>query len=514
MSPKASQHVSQPAVTRKRSRAWVLLLILAPWLSLACATGRGAAPIDAAAPDLGAVKPAVAVVPAPPAAFEGWEWPEDSRLRSAGLRRDRGSLDGPGQAPEAELAALRAHFAAVDSWLDARTDASLELALDRLAAARGRVIEPPELVRTRAELADERVRQRERLRAYADVGRFPQTPDLGGAATPIFVDAHDTACAVGHLMRVSGNEPAVARIAQLDNFVYVQDATVSPVADWVLTSGLTIEEAAVVQPTYTPPSGDPLTPLTLPGGALEVDGLRIDNFQMRVLRDNITNAGYPGYAEACFLNPEALGCTPRNDLSSRLAPDPSLVELALVNGAISTDDNGGEFGREGYHSLFLNASNAGGFPTVADQPHPGLFPSLRNEIVFDVSAVDPAFALDSVGFSVTGFFWEGAPTVGPDILLSMLVTSGADVLGVVEMGSDPDDFFYLDEEYLAAGGGVDFDPTDRVTVTVAGYLGPDALWNSFSQSFHLVPIPEPSTALSFGLGLVVLGIARRRRRSH
>ena len=65
-----------------------------------------------------------------------------------------------------------------------------------------------------------------------------------------FVDRVGTACAVGHLMRLDGQEELVGRIAANSNHVRIEDVDRGPLIDWIGSSGLTQEECALIQPSY------------------------------------------------------------------------------------------------------------------------------------------------------------------------------------------------------------------------------------------------------------------------
>ncbi len=101
-------------------------------------------------------------------------------------------------------------------------------------------------------LAAERERNMAVLREYQARGLFPVNDVVSGRAVPIFVDRRNTACAVGYLMLRSGASQAVDAIVQANNLVYVTDVSEGPLVKWVLTSGLTQEEAALIQPSYSP----------------------------------------------------------------------------------------------------------------------------------------------------------------------------------------------------------------------------------------------------------------------
>ncbi|MEZ6014288.1 MAG: hypothetical protein R3F49_04190 [Planctomycetota bacterium] len=137
----------------------------------------------------------------------------------------RADFSAPGAAQ------IRAHLADVIAYLEARDVSGLAPA--QLAARRERI----------AHLAD-----------YAAEGAFPIN-DLWPSPTPIFIDAHDRACAVGDLMRRSGARPLAYRIALQQNFAYVPEIEEPGVAEWAAASGLTLDECALIQPTYGPCGG-------------------------------------------------------------------------------------------------------------------------------------------------------------------------------------------------------------------------------------------------------------------
>jgi hypothetical protein len=87
------------------------------------------------------------------------------------------------------------------------------------------------------------------LQAYAVNGRFPQNLTVPGR-TPVFIDEHGTACAVGYLMIASGHRLLAERIKREMNLAYVHDITLPEVAAWAGDHGFTIDELAWIQPTY------------------------------------------------------------------------------------------------------------------------------------------------------------------------------------------------------------------------------------------------------------------------
>jgi hypothetical protein len=209
-----------------------------------------------------------------------------SDLRSACLvRAGVVRYDANSRTTDDLRAQLQRHFNAVIGLLLYSSPQSIELALDRLESSNGEEWSESERLARRQRLLEARWRQILRLAAYRDRGRFPLNEGQSIKPAPIFVDEHDTACAVGHLMRMSGWESAVASIRDENNLVYVPDVASGPIAKWILTSGLTIEEAALVQPSYgfvprTPEIPDDAINAIASKWAGVVGDLRYSNFKL------------------------------------------------------------------------------------------------------------------------------------------------------------------------------------------------------------------------------------------
>jgi hypothetical protein len=102
----------------------------------------------------------------------------------------------------------------------------------------------------------EQLRARERaldaLHDYWTAGVFPQNRDFPDRHVPYFIDADGTACAVGHLMIASGDEALAREIATYENNDFVAEIDHPRVEPWLTRNGLTVEEAAWIQPAYGP----------------------------------------------------------------------------------------------------------------------------------------------------------------------------------------------------------------------------------------------------------------------
>jgi hypothetical protein len=139
----------------------------------------------------------------------------------------------------AEVARIQAHLQAVNRALRATTTEHLTL-------------EQREARATVLDWLDE----------YRSAGVFPHNHVRPGERVPVFVDPHGTPCAVGYLMLRSGEEELVEEIVRTDNLVRVHALRDDlRVARWLGAHGLTLDEAARIQPTY---DGFPWDPGPIP----------------------------------------------------------------------------------------------------------------------------------------------------------------------------------------------------------------------------------------------------------
>ena len=89
------------------------------------------------------------------------------------------------------------------------------------------------------------------LREYRERGRFPHNHTHAGGRVPVFVDEHGTPCAVAYLLQRSGRESLVRKVADADNNVYAWEfAGDARFSEWLDETGLTLAEAARIQPGY------------------------------------------------------------------------------------------------------------------------------------------------------------------------------------------------------------------------------------------------------------------------
>lgn len=89
------------------------------------------------------------------------------------------------------------------------------------------------------------------LERYRRRGRFPLNEHHPGRRLPIFVDAHGTRCAMGHLLDRAGGGAIVDFVAAHHNLARVHDLAALPAfMAWLTANGLTVDEAALIQPAY------------------------------------------------------------------------------------------------------------------------------------------------------------------------------------------------------------------------------------------------------------------------
>lgn len=90
------------------------------------------------------------------------------------------------------------------------------------------------------------------LRTYWQAGVFPRNYDHPEGRKPCFIDRDGRICAVGYLVEQTVGRSVAEHINlahQYDAILAMNDAVVD---GWIARSGLTKEEAAIIQPTYSP----------------------------------------------------------------------------------------------------------------------------------------------------------------------------------------------------------------------------------------------------------------------
>lgn len=94
-----------------------------------------------------------------------------------------------------------------------------------------------------------RLRCLELLDRYRLAKNFPVNYYIN-KRVPVFIDEHDTHCAVGYLLQQTGNEDIALRISSTNNYAWVKDISDKGLLEWQKRSGLSIEELKLIQGAY------------------------------------------------------------------------------------------------------------------------------------------------------------------------------------------------------------------------------------------------------------------------
>jgi len=126
---------------------------------------------------------------------------------------------------------------------DARVQAHLAYA-ERLL--RQRPAADSALARHRAQVLD-------LLHRYWATGVFPRNHKYVAERRPCFIDRDGRLCAVGYLVAETAGRAVAERINAAHQYDLLADMRLPALADWVRASGLTMQECALIQPTYGNP---------------------------------------------------------------------------------------------------------------------------------------------------------------------------------------------------------------------------------------------------------------------
>ena len=100
--------------------------------------------------------------------------------------------------------------------------------------------------KVRAKLAEARERSIAAFHAYRTTSSYPSNTFTDGALN-VWRDLEGRFCAAATILRVTGGLLMSERIAAEDNNIKLADVTDGAMMDWILTSGLTQEELALIQ---------------------------------------------------------------------------------------------------------------------------------------------------------------------------------------------------------------------------------------------------------------------------
>lgn len=395
---------------------------------------------------------------------------------------------------------LQQHFNTVLGLLLVATPRSVEIAVQRLEAADGRNWTDEMRSEVRRRLLFNRHIQMQRLATYRDVSLFPQNE---GEATehpvPIFVDRYDTACAVGHLMRQSGWRDAVAKIQSASNLIYVPDALYSAVSSWTLTSGLTLEEAALIQPGYLFPAPYLVNDYEPGELSLNNNGLKYENFHIEAHSYQNTT-GQPFHTVLDNCGGGLSGCP----LLTPVADNPHLANTGFNAGTgILFGVPGDDFDPFGTHWITIGgAVYSGGYPDLGSDlrsldGHANF--EIRQLIIqFDVSTLSPDMFLDGIAEYSYPTYGGFGPLFG-STQYEMTTVATSPPFGMVHFEDQP--------------AGQPFEPKsdstallsklNHVKVTTTVWLNSGASLDGYAIGLRVVA-PEPHPAILMLAGIVCM----------
>ena len=407
---------------------------------------------------------------------------------------------------------LRDHFAEVLERLEAKNSSSLLTALLRAEATSTKNWSKSDRRAALIYLAHNRQKQIDRVRAYMHRGLFPINEGQSDRAVPIFVDQRKTHCAVGYLMHVDGSDDAVEEVVRANNLMKVMNAKVAGLARWVRSSGLTLEEAAMIQPAYPINLDATFEDLATSTPTIEANGLTLSSATIRGTR-------FAGDLPASFLtNPNAI-----EDL---LEQGQALLDTNNTVGPVGRSNLGVLFGIGAGRQVGANIAE----PTNLDDfLYIGSPDAIFGGIIGDAN-VNGNVGIAEIEYQIQssrGNFSQVAltSTTSPNVLdseedavllLSQIFDGNTDeFLGVLRLFASGGSLDDLNSVEVVLQGS-DFIPvtTDSLRISTLAIAAGPGTFNSFSPPLHSffnefetvsVAIPEPNSgtfALLYGLGVI------------
>jgi hypothetical protein len=99
------------------------------------------------------------------------------------------------------------------------------------------------------------------LHQYIIAGTFPVNEAYPGVRRPCFIDNHGNICAVGYLIEKTAGRAVAEAINREHQYDYVADMHEPVIARWAHDYGFTLEECAIIQPSYGWIPPDPNIPV-------------------------------------------------------------------------------------------------------------------------------------------------------------------------------------------------------------------------------------------------------------
>ena len=88
------------------------------------------------------------------------------------------------------------------------------------------------------------------LHEYAIKGEFPKNYDYPGERAPCFIDKDNNICAVGYLIEQTEGQVVAEAINEKFQYADIYEMNQEQIQTWATKNGLTLQEVAIIQPTY------------------------------------------------------------------------------------------------------------------------------------------------------------------------------------------------------------------------------------------------------------------------
>jgi hypothetical protein len=102
------------------------------------------------------------------------------------------------------------------------------------------------------------------LKDYWTNGVFPSNFDYRDERRPCFIDRNGNICAVGYLVEKTAGMELAQQINEKHQYDYLLEMNEPALEAWAEEHGFTLEECAMIQPSYQPPPQDPSLTLYQP----------------------------------------------------------------------------------------------------------------------------------------------------------------------------------------------------------------------------------------------------------
>lgn len=135
----------------------------------------------------------------------------------------------------------------------------------------------PARAAVRAALAKARATNLAAFRVYQKKGVFPSNTFEPGKLN-VWLDTNGNFCAAATLIKMSGMDDLVTKVAEQNNFIRLADVKEGPLMDWILTSGLTQDEIAAIQEPFMgvmEPQADPAQPILVNANLRKAEDARL-----------------------------------------------------------------------------------------------------------------------------------------------------------------------------------------------------------------------------------------------